>query len=423
MLACFASPAWAQRAGGPFAGLFGGNQEEAKNRIQSLEFNGSAFAVYNANLPGPSDVTLDPRYHDSGIAEGLSAGLSYARQADGLRFATTGSGSLMNYSSDPGLVGGLGAAALLSTDVTPKIVFGANGSISYAPFYQFSPFLPSSAGVGSPIPPPAFGLASGGLKNFGVLGGVSLTDNFTKRSSVSFEANVQNWIFPDDPDGDLLSWGLHGYLRHHLTRTVSLHAGYARYNYEYNAPAHHNALNQEFEGGVDYGDTLTISRRTALGFGVSTSAVRYQDATHFRVNGFLALTRGLGRTWSSAISYNRSTDYTPGFVGPLLSDSVFASVSGQLSTRTQWTNSAGYTRGTVGFQTADFSSYGASSRLTYAITRQIGAYAQYFIYHYDVPPGSTTLTLAPALTRHGVAGGLTFWAPIINDMRTPRDSR
>jgi hypothetical protein len=422
MFWCVALPAWAQRAAGPFAGLFGGNQGEAKDRMQGLDFNGSAFGVYNANLPASSDVPLDPRYHDSGMAEGLNGSLTYTRQTEGMRFGASGSGSLMNYSSDSGLLGGIGGYAVLSTDITPKIVFGARGSISYAPFYQFAPFVQNGVAT---IPPPTFGLASGGFKNFGVDGGVSLTDRFTKRTSGSFDASVQNWIFPDNRQSDLLTWGMHGFLTHRLTRTLGLHAGYARYitEYNYNATTPGNVVSQEFEGGVDYGDTLVFSRRTALSFGVSTSAIHYQDATHFRVNGSVALTRALGRTWSGAISYNRATDYTPGFVGPLLSDSVFVSLGGQLSTRTQWTNSAGYTRGTVGFQSAYFTSYGASTKLTFAITRQVGAYAQYFIYHYDVPSGSTTLTLAPALTRHGVAGGLTVWIPIINDKRAPRDSR
>jgi hypothetical protein len=424
MMGCLASPAWAQRAGGPFAGLFGGNQNDAKNRSQGLDFNGSLFGVYNDNVPASSDVPLDPRYHESGLAEGASAALTYTRNDDGLHFTTTGTGSVMSFSSDPGLLGSLGGSAFLSSNLTTKVSYAARGSISYAPFYQFAPFLPTGTGFNSAVPPPTFGLATVSQKNLGMDAGVSLTDSFTKRTSGTVDVFIRDWSFPDSPQSGVRSWGGHAYVHHSLTRNLGLHAGYGLEQIEYDVPSQSTFANQTFDVGADYGDTLMFSRRTAFSFGVSTQAIGWEGSTHFRINGSAVLTHGLSRSWSAALSYARSTDFTPGFTAPLLSDSVYGSLSGQLSRRTQLVAIGGYSTGNVGFiPHNDFGAYSAMTRLTFALTRTVGAYAQYYYYHYHIPADATTLALVPILSRHGVAGGLTVWIPLINDTRTPRDSR
>ena len=166
-------------------------------------------------------------------------------------------------------------------------------------------------------------------------------------------------------------------------------------------------MNETIDAGVDYGDTLAFARRTALSFTTSTAAIRYLGETHYRLNGSARLTRGFGRTWSSWVGYNRDTEFRIGFSAPLLSDSIDAGLAGQFSWRAKWSTGVGYTNGTIGFGSDRFHTYSATSRLDFALNRMLAVFGQYGHYHYEVPPGSSTLNLVPRFSRQTVVIGLS----------------
>jgi hypothetical protein len=172
---------------------------------------------------------------------------------------------------------------------------------------------------------------------------------------------------------------------------------------------------------VDYGDTLSFARRTALSFTTSTSATRYLGETHYRLNGSARLSRGFGRTWSSWVGYNRDTEFRIGFSAPLLSDSIDAGLAGQFSWRARWSTGVGYTNGTIGFGSDRFHTYSATSRLDFALNRMLAVFGQYGHYDYEVPPGSSTLNLVPRFSRQTVVIGLSAYLPLVRDVRAPKE--
>jgi hypothetical protein len=203
-----------------------------------------------------------------------------------------------------------------------------------------------------------------------------------------------------------------------------VYAGYGREEGRYNFANASNLTSNTFDLGIDYGDTLEFSRRTALSFSFSTSAVRWEDDTHYRVNGSAALTRAFGRTGSGVLQYQRTTETLPGFRDPLLSDTVSGAFSNQLGRNGSWSVNAGYVRGDIGFgaESRRYNVYDVGGRVTRALTRYLGVFGDYTYYRYEVPSGATVFTFLPKFSRQSVSAGLTLWAPLINDARPPRET-
>ena len=153
--------------------------------------------------------------------------------------------------------------------------------------------------------------------------------------------------------------------------------------------------------------------------------MRWNDDTHFRLNGSAGLSRGFGRSGSASLSYLDAIEFNAGFREPILRDSVSGGVSNQFGRRMTWSAQAGYIRGNIGFGStaSHYTSSNAGGSLNVALTRRIGMFTDYSVYRYDVPAGSTVFTSLQKFSRQSVSAGLSLWAPIISDKRSPRDSR
>jgi hypothetical protein len=88
--------------------------------------------------------------------------------------------------------------------------------------------------------------------------------------------------------------------------------------------------------------------------------------------------------------------------------------------RVKWSGGGGYTRGTVGYGSDQFTGYTGSSRLDFALTRSLAAYAQYAYYHSEMPTGSDVLTSIPSFSRQMGTVGLSLSLRLINDLRPPK---
>jgi hypothetical protein len=425
------TPALAQRANGPYAGALGGSQGEGQT--QGLNLTAQMFGGWNQNIFPDSTpaAAVDPRLQESSTSAGLAAGLLYSRRGDNTQFALNGSANASEYSSSPVLTSAYQAGTLLSTKLTRSLTFDANGSATYSPFYDFTPFLSgnmSNAGLlagGNAGPlPGGFDYAAAAERVVRLDATVGLTENFTKRTSLSLGMTGRDWRMLDARQNDMRSWGGNVRLHHSLTRGLGVHLGYGRDQTEYAAAGSAPYVNETIDAGVDYGDTLKFARRTALTFTTSTMATRYLGETHYRLNGSARLTRGFGRSWSANVGYNRTTEFVIGFPAPLLNDSVDAGLGGQLALRVKWSASGGYSRGTVGYGSDKFTGASATSRLDIAITRSLAAYAQYGYYHYDMPPGSSAVNLISSFSRQMGTVGLSLSLRLINnDARAPRPNQ
>ncbi len=416
-----AAPALAQRANGPYAGAFGAQPDE--ERIQGLDLSGAFLGAYDHDVYPmvPSSEALDPRLKDSGPSAGVAGTLAYDREGERTQFAVNGSATARGYASSSDLTAAAyQVASTLSTSVTPRLVMNARAAVQYSPFFEFAPFLAPGSGSVGPIGP-GFGQATVAEANLGLDASVGMTDNLTKQTSLFATLEGRDWRVPDAPENNLRTWRGSAGVRHRLTHALGLHFQYSRDQNQYAFGTAAPFVNQTIDAGVDYGDTLSFSRRTALSFATSTSAIRYLDETHYRLNGSARLTRGFGRTWSSWLGYSRDTEYQIGFPAPLLSDSVDAGLGGQLSWRVRWSTDIGYTNGTVGFGSDRFHTYSATSRIDFALNRSFALFSQYGHFNYEIPPGSSTLDLVPHFSRDTVVIGLSAYLPLIHDVRAPRE--
>jgi len=130
------------------------------------------------------------------------------------------------------------------------------------------------------------------------------------------------------------------------------------------------------------------------------------------------LERLFKRTWSVGASASRNTEFAPGFVQPLYTDSAGAWVSGMFSKRVDFSASVGGGRGEYAFTgTSGFQTVSATSQVSFALNRYFEAYGQYVAYLSDVPSGTTTLRLPTHTGRQLVSVGIGAYVPIYRKVR------
>jgi hypothetical protein len=433
-----AIPAWAQapRSSGPFSGLFGGPARAG----HSLDFRGSLFAVdQKVFVPSTESeaVALDPRFQQGGTFGGASGTLAYSydRKGDGSGFFVNSRASVSDYSVSPTLPDfGFDLGTGVTTRLTRRIEFGTRATASFAPFFSF--VSPNSAPTGfdtgvlafdPTFGIPSFGFAVAAQKNITLDGSMGITASLTRRASVSVQGKWREMRLLDRPDNDVRTYGGGATFRYRLTRTISLRAGYGRELTQYLGSTAAPTRSDSIEAALDYGDSLTLrlGRRATLSFNPAVTVIHYLDQNYFRLNGTVVIARGFGRTWNASAAYVRSMQFVGGSTQPVLSDSVFASLGGQLLPRLTWTSGAGAAHGNVGFSTSapPFTTYRVSSGVSFALFRSMGSYAQYNYQRAEISPGSTTLDVLSSFRRHTFSVGLSLWVPIINNGKGTRDSR
>jgi hypothetical protein len=445
--AAVAVPAAAQPErprGGPFAGLFRGSP---KDQPQTLDIRASTFIAWDDNVlagapgSGASDpLATDARFIKPGIANGFQGSLSYGFQKTGTRsqFSFLGDGSVQEFAS------GLDSGALwfeaynlatnLRTKVTNKtsIVLGAGAA--YAPYYQYAPFLKNTTNEESPVGSD-YGYAVNTTWVRSVTGAVTLENRFSKKSSISAEVNIERRAIPGNDASSLDTRLARATFNHNLTRKLGFHLGYGII--EVRSPSKSDLepfRAHVMDVGIGYGDglTLALSRYTTLKLTIGASIVKNGDpvsvtttgkSTQFVVDGSAILSRSIGRSWAASLAYLRGTAYVVGFFEPMMTDSANAGISGPLTKRLQFSTGAGASRATRIFTqgTGNLVSYTASTRLTFALFRNVGLYSQASYYKFSIPPGFDNFGFVPKLNRRSVSVGVTAWVPLIKQRRERLD--
>jgi hypothetical protein len=412
------SPAAAQRAAGPYADLLGGSADADKR--QTLDVRASLYGAWDDILSSTDESALNDQFLQNGFAGGASGALVHAKRLPRLQWNSSAATSVRMYGKGSDAVAATFSGTTgIDSQLSRRLRLLASGSFMYSPYYGLSAglddrFVPAGALNGG------FGIATAAQRNTTTDGDVRLEARLSRRDTLDVGANARRYEFLDQSDGSVTSYGGHGIYRHELTRSLGVHAGFTRQQGQYQFVDVPDVTNDTIDIGVDYGDTLAFTRRTALSFSSSTSMVHWRGDTHYRLDGDAALTRAFGRSGSMAMRYGRATQFEPGFREPLLSDTVTGSISNQLGVRSSWSASLGYTRGTIGFESEPGTRYNtitAGGRVTTSITRLLGVFADYGYYRYDVPAGATVFTSLPKFSRQSVSGGLTVWVPLINDRR------
>ncbi len=416
----FAAPARAQRAAGPFAGILGGDSEA--DATQSLQVRGSLFGAWYDTLSQTGEEPVDDQFLRSGGAAGASGSLSHLLRGSRLQWQSNAASSMRLFGAGQNATAAtFYADSSLSGSISRRVSLSGSGRIDYSPYYDFAPGLDGRlTNVGAFGG--GFGVATDAERNLSTSASAGMNVRITRRDTFDAGGSVSRYEFLDQEATGTESWGVFGRFGHTFSRSLSLNVGFARLETSYDGLD--SATSDSIDIGVNYNDTLTFARRTAFSFGASTSAVRWEETTHYNVNGTATLTHGFGRSGSASLSYQRGTQFDPAFREPVLNDSVRAGVNNQLGRRAAWSVQVGYERGEIGYDdTGSYNSVTAGGGVNVAVTRHVGIFTDYSIYRYEVPPGATVFTSLSKFARHSVSAGLTLWAPIISDKRSTSDTR
>ena len=421
-----AAPAVAQQSAGPYSGILG-STENATAR-HTLTLRGSASGVWDDIVSeGTGDPELDRRFLRSGFGGGASGSLMHAFRSRRVDWQSSANGAFRLYGSgDDARAATIAAGSGVNAGLSSRLAFSGTANVTYSPYYRFGPSLDDRFATGGEFGG-GFGLATAAERNVSLEGMAGITLRLSRRDTIDVDANARRYDFLDQPQNTVSWYGGGALYRHSLTSAVALHAGFTREEARYDLADSPHLTNDRIDIGVDYGDTLEFSRRTALSFSTSTSAIRWLDETHWRLEGTATLTRAFSRTMVGLLEFARDTQFTPGFREPLLTNTFSGGLSDQIGRRASWSAGAGYSRGSVGFDSDSgdsrgYDAYNAGGRLTVALTRNLGVFSDYTYYRYEVPSGSTVFTFLPKFSRQSVSVGLSVWKPVINDTRPPRES-
>lgn len=420
----------------PFRGLFGGAEPRSRQK-HSLTLNGSIYAAYSTSVAPLVDEgePIDPRVGDASTIGGGSGSINYTRQwrSGAVNAFANGSRSWIEAYRGTSLEWltrwDVGASGGFSRDLSRRTRVSANGSVTYSPYFGY--FLPDfSTGNIGVIPGPIAGLdtALAYDPSVATAAGASLSYALSRKSSLEGYTDWYLQTFVDDESttpnrNDQIIGGRY---RYQFSRFVGLRAGYGyrRASFEDQTYSNH-MLDVGVDGG--YGRSYALTRRTTFSFSTNSGVAvaesvesqaedEFDPDARFFLGGTADLTHAMGRTWVSRVGYTRSLNYSIGFDQPLLTDTVHASLGGLVTSRLDFSATATYTYGSVGFggDNNRLASATAFANLRYAISRNIATYAQYFYYHYDF--GSSVRLpsfLSSNLDRQGVSVGLTAWVPLI----------
>jgi hypothetical protein len=403
----------------PYSGLFGVQRLELGN---SVDLRGSLFGVYEDIGDFELAPSVDRRFLQPGVSGAASGALTYVHRGDRLRFQAAGAGTVRDYSRSGLTAASYGASAEANARVGRDLQIAMNAAVSVSPFYEFAPFIDGTSVFSEAAT--VMGFPGAAVRNNTIRAGASILQPIGGRTSISAAASGLMWRFPGDAALDLTSWGGRVGVSHRITRGLAARLQYARDEGVYARDSRDRVTIDTIDGGLEYHDTLTFARRTALAFSTSTSAVGDGTRTHLRLHGTLTVTRAFRRTWNAWLGYARSTEFTAGFPEPLLLDAFRAGLIGRLERRLKWSLLAGHATGTVGFDRhSPFTAYSGVTRLDFAMASRAGLYVDYSHYRYRLPRGVARLELPPELTRQSVSAGLSLWLPMVTDRRKPSDPR
>ena len=179
--------------------------------------------------------------------------------------------------------------------------------------------------------------------------------------------------------------------------------------------------------GLDYRRPLSFSRRTTVGISSGMAVSTQLGRRFFTVTGVGTIDHQIGRSWTASTEIRRGLRVLQSIGAPALENVVRARLVGWISTRIDILASTDYTSGRVNpvADTADagFTTYSATLRLRYALSRFVAAYGEYGYYRSDFGAGVAFPTDFPSsVNRRSGRIGLTLYAPLAGS-RTGRVDR
>jgi hypothetical protein len=422
------SPARAQVATGPFARLFGAVPDRGGREWTGLDFRGSVgseFSKFFSDSERADDLGAASSRRMDSTAAVANGGLTFVRHRTASELAINGKAVYREYfnSASPYGATALNTAALYRADATTRVSFESTAAFDHQPFFYTLPqslYATPDWLVDVPMTPNAVFMQ----RNDSAYGKAGIEYRPTKRSSLTASVNGRRVVFEDAAQRDYTTLGFEGLFRHNLTRDLGVHFGYGREDYRVRRDD--TDFRREFlDVGVDYGRQISFARRTMFRFSTMTGMVREGEGPRkFRFEGFASLVKDFNRTWHAELTAQRRTEFLPGFVEPMFSDTATLMFGGMLAPRLQWAFAGGGGKGRLGIEgDSTFRTATAATRISVGLSRKIGTFVHYSYFYYDALPGSRiVLEQLGTTSRHSVIAGINVWVPLYDRMKVPRDS-
>jgi hypothetical protein len=414
----------------PFRGLFGADGHTTA-APQELTFTGSLAGAYDDNIAlAVSGGLPDPTLARVGMYTDGNAGFEFASRARRSSFAAMGTTAFSYYPTYDDTViasyaGGFGFAAPLGGRGTLQ----ASQTVAYSPFYSFTvvPALPALLQSDVTLPELGRELEIGDFSTLVYETSVDVTHALSRRVAFVGSYTLRGSDLANE-SSDLRHQRIGGSIRRSLSPGLALRLGYEYRRGRYAVTSTDVAQLHDVDTGVNYGRSLSISRRTTLAFDTGSSILLRrreeapggsdppQDLRYVFLSGKMSLQHELGRTWTAGLSLHRDLQYVEGFAEPFLSNAMTGGVSGHLNRRADVAVSGSYSKGLVGVSLAnsDFSTTAVTSRARLAFTRHVAGYVEYFYYRYDFGTGVTIPAgIAREMNRQGGRLGVTTWLPVM----------
>lgn len=400
----------------PYRALFGGDPNDTTGLNLDVQLSGG----YDDNVLATVDPGVDPRVQQSGFFSNASATLSFQQSGDHISFGLSGTTDLRYYRDVyDNLAVSYGGSGGLSVHPNTKTTITTRGGYFWTPLYGLwmSPAeaVPATGGLAPAMradSPADYAVTAKGasMSYFGVEGGQALSRKATLQGGyairyVDFETE------PRTERHESMSAGL-GY-RVSQYSTVRASYGQQRYSVNPDLPPQTFAT---IGLGVDYARTLSLSgRRTSLTVRPATELTTRDGDIQVRLAGTVALNHEMGRTWTARVSYQRGVRFLQGVDQGFFSDVVQFGLGGLVNRRVQMDAGGMYSSGenrVDGKQT--YESYSGGVRVSYAMSRHVSVFTQYFYYAYQFDDSVVLLPGTPrTIDRQGVRFGLALWAPLL----------
>jgi hypothetical protein len=401
-------------------------------RAGSPVATGSFFDL-TADVLGGYDTAL-PQFSQSNsrriegeVVEGM-AGLTYFRTGQRFNFRSGYTGSVVHYpdfrrqQSDSTLtatshmaVAELGMQVGTHTDLT------VSQSAGYSPFHHFRTLEATGGALENlSVGTQDFFLVSRGA--FSYISEVGVAHQLDSRTEL---ATFYSGHFTDFSESPQLNWATQSVgarASRQVAPNLALVAGYAftrHLSQDQAVPFDRH----DIDLGVDYGQSLNVTRRTTFGFRTGSSMTTRRDqptgtngrASYLRLIGAADLNHRIGRTWQAHLGYERGFQYIVGIAEPFASDAVTAAVGGYLTNRLHFEMASSYTQGGLRYSTEGrgYNVYDASALLQFPISQRFAVDVNYLYVKY-LPQGGLFLPgIVTQFERNAVRVGLSVWVPLL----------
>lgn len=410
-----AVPAFAQfqpprpRSERPQRGLFGSG---TSNTEQNLVLNVSFGAGYDNDLLGQASGISSP-YGPRGVGQyGFgSASLNYsvARETVGATAHVGGTSQYYPQMQDPSM-NSFAAGVQASWQAAKRTTFSVSSQYSYQPNSLHSFYgLPVDA-ERLPDSSDTLNYAINGASFLDWRTSVDVSQGLSEKLSASLGYTFYVVDYGTD-QSNYAARSIMGRLTYQITKSLGAYGGYGRTSTDYeDERLDGRYAGRTIDAGVNFGEALSLTRRTSLSFATGVSGVDYTGETIYAFTGHVQLGHELGRSWTLTAEARRSLNFYQTFGDPVLSTSASGGVSGLLSRRIQFGAQGGWSTGTVGVSNLvpQFDSWTVGASLRVAVSRNAGLSFAYSFFDYLFDENGAPLPIGTQPEMRNQSARVTF---------------